>query len=52
MQGKMGDLNRRRGMIQNQETAGSTIMVRALADGTPACLTVTQTLPATLRTVP
>jgi elongation factor G len=25
----VGDLNRRRGMIQNQETAGSTIMVRA-----------------------
>ncbi|GBQ94850.1 elongation factor G [Acetobacter nitrogenifigens DSM 23921 = NBRC 105050] len=25
----VGDLNRRRGMIQNQETAGSTVMVRA-----------------------
>jgi elongation factor G len=25
----VGDLNRRRGMIQNQETSGSTIMVRA-----------------------
>ncbi|MFT9374923.1 MAG: elongation factor G, partial [Komagataeibacter saccharivorans] len=25
----VGDLNRRRGMIQSQETAGSTVMVRA-----------------------
>ena len=26
----VGDLNRRRGMIQNQESSGSTIIVRAL----------------------
>jgi elongation factor G len=26
----VGDLNRRRGMIQNQESSGSTLIVRAL----------------------